>query len=268
MTTVAVLSEPPRPGRVLSPLVDDTPLTPAEAAELYAAMLRDVADAVERSGGDLLVNYREDDALPDDNRQDDAPPDDNRQDDALPDDNRSTVETEIRDVVRPALEEPDAARFEVQVGETFGARAGNTATHLLEREDVESVALVEPTSVFLGRTEIDGAAMKLRRSEVVLGPARGGRVYYAGFTDTVDFRTAYTPPAVGTLAARARDAGHDVDFLEVLPVVETAGDLASALVHVDARQTAGLPVPDNFVATCEEFDLGVEIDGTDLRVVR
>lgn len=258
MTTVAVLTEPPRPGRVLSPLVEATPLTPAEGAELYAAMLRDVAGAVERSGGDLLVNYRRDDALADDHRQDDA----------LPDDHRSTVETEIRDVVRPALEEPDAARFEVQVGETVGARAGNTATHLLEREDVESVALVEPTSVFLGRTDIDGAAMKLRRSEVVLGPARDGRVYYAGFTDTVDFRTAYSPPAVDTLASRARDVGHDVDFLEVLPVVETAGDLASALVYVDARQTAGLPVPDSFAATCEEFGLDVEIDGTTLRVVR
>lgn len=254
MTTVAVLVDPPRPGLVLPRMSETTPLSAAEAADLYVAMLRDVTRAVERSGGDLLVNYRPEDALPADHR--------------VASDGKADAETEIRAAVEPALDEPDAARFEVQVGETFAGRAGNTATHLLDREDVTSVAVVEPTATFLGRTHVDGAAMKLRRSEVVLGPADRGRVYYAGFTDTVDFADAYAPPAMGTLAARARDAGHDVDFVEMLPVVETGRDLASALTLVDARRTAGRSVPEQFGATCDEFGLAVEYDGGDPRVVR
>lgn len=253
--TTAVLADPPRPGLVLPRMTETAPLSPAEAADLYVAMLRDVTRAVERSGGDLLVNYRPEDALPADYRVDTS-------------DGGADAETEIRAAVEPALDEPDAARFEVQVGETFAGRAGNTATHLLAREGVTSVALVEPTAVFLGRTHVDGAAMKLRRSEVVLGPADRGRVYYAGFTDTVDFADAYAPPAVGTLAARARDAGHDVDFVEMLPVVETGRDLASALALVDARRTADRPVPEQFAATCDEFGLAVEYDNGDPRVAR
>ncbi|ELK55755.1 hypothetical protein D320_02987, partial [Haloferax sp. BAB-2207] len=65
MTVIAVLAEPPRPGLVLSELAETSPLSEAEAADLYAAMLKDVCIAVERSGGDLLVNYRAEDDLPD-----------------------------------------------------------------------------------------------------------------------------------------------------------------------------------------------------------
>lgn len=279
MTTVAVLTEPPRPGHVLSRLVEESPLTPAEGADLYAAMLRDVARAVERSGGDLLVNYRADSGHGSGAETDagsgaetdagstaetDAGSAAEAEDgSAAETDAGSAAEAEVRSAVHPALEEPDEARFEVQVGETFWARAGNTVTHLLESEDVNSVAVVEPTAPFLGRTEIDGAAMKLRRSEVVLGPAHGGRVYYAGFTDTIDFDvdvgTGDPGPAIERLAARARDAGHDVDFLEMLPVVEEYEDFASALSLLAARRTAGLPVPEHFAATCEEFGLDVEI---------
>jgi len=239
MTTVAVLCDPPREG-VLSTLADSSPLTPAECADLYAAMLGDVCRAVETSGGELLVNYRGDE----------------------------DAEAELRSVVRDALADPDEARFEVQVGETFAGRAGNTATHLLETEGVVSAAVVEPTGAFLGRSQIDNAAMKLRSSEVVVGPATDGRVYYAGFREPIDFDGAYAPPAVETVTDRGVDAGLDVDFLPMLPVVETGDDLAEALSFIRARQRAGRIVPERTTAVLDDLGLTVVAEGADLSLGR
>ncbi|WP_254534945.1 hypothetical protein [Halomarina litorea] len=248
MTTVAVLCDPPRPGLVLPDLVDSSPLSSEEAADLYAAMLGDVCRAVETSGGELLVNYRDDDALPVDGE--------------------GSAEAEVRSVVRNALSDPDEARFEVQVGETFAGRAGNTATHLLDGEGVTSVAVVEPTAAFLARSHVDNAAMKLRSSAVVLGPSTRGRVYYAGFRETVDFDAAYTAPEVETLTDRGLDAGHDVDYLPMLPVVETGDDLADALALIRARQRAGRIVPQMTAAALDDIGVTVVGEGDDLSIAR
>jgi len=250
MTTVAVLADPPREGLVLPGLAESTPLSAAEAAELYSAMCRDVCRAVEDSGGELLVNYRPDDAVPDAHGSE------------------QSAEAEVRAMVRPALADPDDARFEVQVGETFAGRAGNTATHLLDREGVSTVAVVEPTAALLSRRVVDNAAMKLRRHDVVLGPAPGGRVYYAGFGTPIDFEDAYDPPAVETLTARGDDADLSVDFLEMQPVVETGADLATVLSQVRARERAGRNRPEHGTRYLNE--LGVEaVGGADgLELVR
>lgn len=242
MTTVAVVADPPRPGLVLPRLADTAPLSEAEAADCYAAMLRDVCDAVADSGGDLLVNYRPDDALPDAHAGD--------------------AEGQLRDVVSEVAED---ARYEVQVGESFSGRVGNTVTHLLAEEGADSVGVVEPSAAFLTRSLVDSAAMKLRRSEVVLGPADGGRVHYAGFTDAVDFAGAYTAPAVETLTDRACDAGHEVDFLRSAPVVETGRDLAGAVALLRARRRAGRIVPDHLASFVEDLGLvPVGQDGLEL----
>ena len=58
MPTVALLADPPEPGVVLPDLVDSTPLSAQDAADLYAAMLADVCAAIQDGAGDLLVNYR------------------------------------------------------------------------------------------------------------------------------------------------------------------------------------------------------------------
>jgi hypothetical protein len=226
MTVICVLADPPRPGLVLPDLVASSPVSADAAAALYEAALRDICRAAEASGGDLLVNYRPDDAIPAEHVPTDA-----------------DAEAELREAVAPALDAPDDTRFEVQVGETFAGRAGNSITHLLEQEEVASAAVTEPAAAFCSRQEIDEAAMKLRRAPVVLGPSTGGRVYFAGFTDPIDFEGAYTPPAIRTLADRAGDAGHEVDFLETLPVLETGADLAEALLQVETRRAAGRPVP-------------------------
>jgi hypothetical protein len=251
MTVVCVLADPPRPGLVLQRLVETSPLDEAAAAELYAAALRDVCRAAEASGGDLLVNYRPDDALPDAH----VPAD-------------GDAETEVREALAGALDDPDAARFEVQVGETFAGRAGNTVTHLLTEEEAGSAAVTTPAAAFLARTQVDEAAMKLRRAPVVLGPATGGRVYYAGFAEPIDFEGAYTPPALRTLGDHARDAGHDVGFLQTLPVLETGGDLAEVLLRLETRRAAGHVVPTGLAEWVDDAGLSVVADdGGDLTVV-
>ncbi|MFC7223062.1 DUF2064 domain-containing protein [Halalkalicoccus sp. GCM10025322] len=240
MTTVSVLADPPHEGLVLPELYETGPLSPAEAAELYAAMLADVCLAVERSGGELLVNYRPAELLPDEY----ADVDD---------------ESAVRSVLEGVLEE--SPRTEVQVGSTFAARAGNTATHLLEQEGVDSVAIVEPTAPLISRTHIDSAAMKLRHSPVVLGPASDGRVHYTGLTEPIDFEGAYESPAVETLAWRGRDAGHEVDFLPMLPTVETSADLATVVPLIRARAAAERIVPVHTATWIDDRDLRVE-DGS------
>jgi len=248
VTTIAVLVDPPRPGLAFDRLAATSPLSDAECADLYAAATRDVCRAVAESAGDLLVNYRPDEALSERFRDPDA-----------------DAETELREVVDPVAED---ARFEVQVGETFAGRAGNTATHLLETEGNDSVAITTPNAPLLTRRQVDEAAMKLRRSEVVLGPAPDGRVYYAAFRDTIDFEDAYAAPALGTLTDRALDAGNDVDFLTRLPVIGHGRDLADLLVTLRTRRKSGRTVPEYTADALEGLGLVVEATDDGLAVTR
>lgn len=255
MTVVAVLADPPREGLVLSDLPERTPLSAAEAADLYGAALEDVVRAVGASGGDPLVNYRPPDLLPEGYRDGVDP------------------EAELRAVVEDALSgvsdaDPGEVRYEVQVGSTPAARVGNTVTHLLREEDATSAAVCWPTAPLVGRKDVDSAAMKLRRSPVVLGPATGGRVYYAGFTDPVDFEDALAPPAVETMVARGRDAGHDVDFLATLPRIDTPGGLATTVAVVRARRRADRVVPASTAELVDDLGLAVREEEGEAVVVR
>jgi len=239
MTTVAVLTDPPVEGVVLPELAGGL-LDEAEATALYTAMLGDVCRAVEASGAELLVNYRPADQVPD----------------------GVDPESTVREWLDETLKSPDEARYEVQVGSTFAARVGNTVTHLLEREGVKTAAAVTPTAGLLTRQQIDSAAMKLRSSEVVLGPATEGRVYYAGFAEPVDFTDAYATPAVETLTDCAGDAGHRVDFLPTMPVVETRADLRTVVPLLRSRHRSERVVPPRTTTLVNELGLHV-VDGDD-----
>ncbi|UVE50109.1 DUF2064 domain-containing protein [Haloferax larsenii] len=243
MTVIAVLAEPPRPGLVLSDLAATSPLSEAAAADLYAAMLKDICVAVERSGGDLLVNYLPDDELPEELVGD------------------TSAEAEIRALVADALGGTEDVRFEPQVGSTFAARAGNTVTHLLEEEAVHSAAVVRPVVPQLGRTHIDSAAMKLRSTPVVLGPSTEGRVHFAGFRDPIDFTDAYDTPEVQTLAERADEADLGLDYIPMLPVVETGADLATLVPMLRSRVASERVVPEH--TTTFVFERGLRVEETD-----
>jgi len=240
MTVVAVLADPPRSGLALPELAAGSPLSAEEAASLAAAMLKDTLRAVEASGGDLLVNYRPDGLLPDRH----VDPDE-------------SAEAALRSLADDALDDPEAARFEVQVGSTPSARAGNTVTHLLEAEGVQSAAVVRGDAPLLRRSTIDSAAMNLRTNEVVLGPSTDGRVYYAGFTAPIDFEAALSAPELETLVDGANDAGHDTEFLAMQPTVRAGADLPTLVSAIRARWQAGRVVPEHTAEFVVETGLAV-----------
>jgi hypothetical protein len=242
MTTVAVLADPPAESNALAGLEARDVLAGGQARRLYTATLRDACAAVESSGGELLVNYRP------------------------LGDSEDAAEDAVRDAVAPALADPGSARYEVQVGSTRSARVGNTVTHLLEREGVRSAAVVDPTVSLLERRHVDSAAMKLRGSEVVLGPTPGGAVWYAGFTEPVDFTDALAAPSLRTLTGRATDEGYGVDLLESLALVSDVDGLATAVVLAVTRRQADLLVPEYTRKAVTELGLDVTDAGDGLAV--
>jgi len=245
MPTVVVLADPPVTDGVLPALADASALSRADAAALYEAMLADVCETVQHGAGELLVNYRPDDQVPVD----------------------VDSQARIADALADDVPRPADVRYEVQVGETLAARAGNTATHLLETEGVDSVVLLEPTAAFLSRETLGTATMKLRTRDAVVGPTVDGRVYMSGFVEPVDFENLFAPPAVETVVARSRDAGLAVDFAPMLPVIERAGDLVTAVSVLRARVRAGRNVPPRTAQFVADRDLRVVWEDGDARVV-
>lgn len=235
---VVVPVDPPRDGLVLQSLAEQSPLSDAEAASLYEAALADVLWAVARSGGDLLVNYRDAETLPETQAYGDP-------------------EAEVRALVRDALGEDADVRFERQVGSSRSARVGNTVTHLLEREDAQSVGVLEPTVPLVNRTEIDGAAMSLRRHDVVIGPSTGGRTYFGGFSEPIDFTDAYTTPELSTLARRGVEGGLGVGFAPMLPTVTSPVGLQTTIAGLEARQSADRPGAEATAALVDELGISV-----------
>ncbi|MFC3476690.1 DUF2064 domain-containing protein [Halobacterium litoreum] len=253
MTVVAVTLDPPRDGLVLPALPETSPLSASEATELYEAMAADAFLAAAESGGDLLVNYRSDDQLPDEHVPEGA-----------------DAEAAVRALVDDVLDDEQAedARVEVQVGSSKSARVGNTITHLLESEGANSAAVLEPDAPLFLRKDVDSAAMKLRRSPVVLGPAREGQLYFAGFREPIDFADAFEAPALENVNARAVDAGRDVDFLASVGRVRTGEDLVSLVSELRARRAAGRLVPAYTTAFVEDRGLRVEAEDGDRFLVR
>jgi glycosyltransferase A (GT-A) superfamily protein (DUF2064 family) len=246
MSTVVVLATPPRAGLVCEELPDSTPLSAAEAAELYEAALKDTLRAAEQAGGDLLVNYRPAETIPDEYHTDTEP------------------EAEVRALASEALEDVTAVRFEKQVGSSVAARVGNTVTHLLETEEEDSVTILRGTAPLVRRSTIDSGTMKLRSNQTVLGPSTNGRVYYAGFTKPIEFEEAFTHPAVETLTERARDVDHEVEYIPMLPRIDTATGLKSLLPLLRARIRAERVVPTNTATFVHEQGLRVR-DGETVR---
>jgi len=245
MTVIAVLADPPRPGVALPELAASGPLDEAEAADLYAAALKDAFVAAAESGGDLLVNYRADEDVP----------------------GEGDAEAELRAVAASALGGAEGVRFEVQVGSTFAARAGNTATHLLREGGAGSVLLTRGDAPFLSRSVVDSTAMKLRSAPVVLGPAPGGRLHFAAFAEPIDFEGAFADPELRTLARRAGDAGRAVDFGAMQPVIRRGEDLRTLLPLLAARRAGGRTLPEHTAAAVDDLGLDVVVEEGRERVV-
>lgn len=229
MTTIAVLASPPVEGCVpqLLPANFDSERNRA----LYRSALVDVCETVQHGEADLLVNYPDPDTVPE----------------------GVDPEQQLRELLDAELTDPDAVRYEVQVGESEAGRVGNTLTHLLDQEEQPTAGVVEPTTSLLRREHIGTTAMQLRTSDVVLGPAPDGRLWFAAFTEPIDFTDAYAEPAVETFTERAVDAGLEVSYLPLLPRLDT--DLGTAISLIRARIRAGVLVPKRTASLLAEWEL-------------
>lgn len=232
---VVVPVDPPR-AECVSPRFELPDELEADATALYEAAVTDVLRTVTESGGKLLVNYRDDETLP------------------AVDGSDEPLEA-CRSLVADGVPDVDAVRFERQVGSTVSARIGNTVTHLLEEEDEGIVGVLDPLAPLVRRSEVDGAAMTARRHEVALGSDGAGGVYLSVFADTIDFADAYVPPALSTLAERARAAERSIGFGPIVPRIATEAGLAATIATIDARRAAANPVPEATAAVVEERNL-------------
>ncbi len=235
---VVVPAAPPRAGP-LDSLTERTPLSTADARRLYEAALRDVCRAVLDSGGELLVNHRDGETLPEAGED---------------------PEGELRELLE-GVGSLDDVRFERQVGSTRAARVGNTVTHLLEREDARSVGVLEPTASLVTRSDVDGAAMSTRRNDLVLGATGEGGVFLACFVEPIEFDGAYRPPALATLAERAAAAGRRVGLAPRVPTVASPAGLRATVAEIGAREAAGLPIPEATASVVTDVGLSVGPDG-------
>lgn len=284
---VVVPAIPPRPGTVFPEIAATEGFTPGDAVRLYTAALQDTLASAEAAGGQLLVNYLPDqpaaagsspagDEQASDGEQttDGEQPTGDRQagaGDTVAESDQSAAghlpadpEAAVRTIASEALMDVTDARFERQVGSSVAARIGNTVTHLLTEEDADSVAVVRPIAPLVRRSIIDGGAMKLRSNEVVLGPTTAGGVYFAGFTEPIDFGGAFGPSELGVVTDRGRDAGHDVEFLRHVPRVDTTAGLCSTVPTVRSRVRAERIVPAETATAIHELGVAVR-DG---RLVR
>lgn len=237
MTTVVVSAE--LPGDAVLPALQPEPLSPPAAAELYRGSLLDVCETVQHGEADLLVNYPAPERVAEDR----------------------DPQAELRDLLGGKLPRPNDVRYEVQVGETYAGRVGNALTHLLDTEDRKTVGVVEPTVPLLRREHVGTIAMKLRTSDVVLGPAADGGLYFAGFNEPVDFEDSFAEPAVETMTRQAREADLSVEFLPVLPRIDSPTGLATTVSLVRARAEAGRIVPSRTTGLIDDLSLTAE-DGT------
>ncbi len=232
MTVHVLFTESPGSGATLPGLVEEGSLDRAEGQMLAEAMLKDTAAAVAASGGDLLVLHS-------------------------PESRAGGTEpgTELRRLIPDALGNPESVRFEPQVGDSPSARIENAARDLLEEDDVASVAVLDGRVPTVDRTDLDGAGMKLRRSDVVVGPAPNGRLAYVGFTEAFDMEGLDWPFRLEALVERATAKGLEIDFLSLHPWVGDERDLETVGSLIGARRTANRRVPEHTAAAIDELGL-------------
>lgn len=242
MTTVAVLVEASNKRTLLSDLVERNVITRGETSDLFEAMIRDVIGTVERSGGEVVVAARTDDE----------------------DLEGTDPHVEIDESLRRRFGEAVEGELDVEVsGESDRAVWIEAVLRsLLNRPGVETAAVVPASVPMLERTHVDGAAMRLRRASMVLGPDHRGGTYYLGVGDVAVLGAGLDPSVEVTLVRGARQQGSEVDFLPVVPTVTDGRDLTWLVGHVEALRTAGRRIPERTAAWIDGVGATVTDEGT------
>lgn len=238
MTTVVVLADPPVTECVPNLLPDSD--DPDREVALYRAMLADVCATIQHGEGEVLINYRDPETVP----------------------SGVDPEASVRELLEEELADPSAVRYEVQVGTDDADKIGNALTHLLEAEELPTVAFARPTALFLRREHIGMTAMQLRTSDVVIGPSTDGRISFAAFGEPIDFTDVFAPPAIETLTERARAADLDVSFLPMTPLWSSSQDRRTAVSLLRSRVHAGALIPERTAKLVADWGLSAVVPET------
>ncbi|AWB27933.1 hypothetical protein [Halococcoides cellulosivorans] len=230
MPTIVVRTPPPVEAAVSDGPFAETALDTEALVTLREALLIDACRAVQASGSDLLVTVAPIDS------------DADRAADRALDAVEATLDRDLE----------TTPRIEPQVGSTPAARLGNTVTHLIEA-GASSVGVVFSGAI-VDRATLDQATIQLRTADVVLGPAPGGRVAYAGFTAPIDFADALASPAIRTLAERAVAADHDATTIDLIARASDPASLDGVTALIEARRLVGDRVPETLAAWIETVD--------------
>ena len=209
VNALAVMAKAPIAGTVKTRLVP--PLTPAQAAEVYHALLRDQLEHLKAlTVADLYVAY--------------AP---------------RHARAVFADILPPGF-----CCFP-QRGEDLGARMGTVFDHLLDRE-YEKVVLIGSDLPALPLNYLERAfeSLSIRRNRVVLGPSRDGGYYLVGMNRRTPemfqgMRWSHDQVLAQTLTKLAA-LGIDNELLPVWFDVDTVEDLRRLQAWSDPRAMEAL----------------------------
>ena len=199
---VGLFAKPAEPGRVKTRLCP--PLTPGQAAELYAAFLEDLSEVLDSDPGwDWTV---------------------------------FSTDPEAQERAWPTGG-PAPRLFRAQRGEDLGARMHAAFAELLG-DGYTSAVLIGSDHPTLTAGMLDDAFSRLERAEVVFGPSLDGGYYLVGMNTPRSglFRgmTWSHPAVLSDTLERVRELGIRPSFLPPWYDVDTREDLAFLRLHIDA----------------------------------
>lgn len=250
MTALAVPVPPSDVMRIRDRLVASTPLTFDEVTKLMVATCQDVCHAVAGSGGEAFIVPLEPET-------------------SIPGwTNPSEITEEIARTATDADNEITVTPTQ-PVDETGMQRLLDLVR---ERSDEASLAVVTPVTPLIQRRHVDAAAMRLRTSDVVVGPTSRCGWYFFGVSRETDLTLGPDACALPTITRDVLEAEVSIASIPFLPRMETNEELSTILGLVDLA-TITDPARAPFTRSWAERtgiqigveDGGVQITRTDAR---
>lgn len=208
------------------------PDTPAHQ-DLFHALCADAIVAVHESGGDLYLVIPTDDP------------------------GARSFATELQETVLPAGESAPLVDVPANDGEPDPLAALRT---LRDQSTAASVALLDGRTSMIERTQLDSAAMRLRRDAVAIGPTPTGAWYYLGTSLPSDAWPATIASQIDSLAETFEQPDRAVGVLPLLPRIRSEESVEGMRAVLSARQSSNATVAPYTSAWLENGEVQGTID--------
>ena len=217
MTAIVVALPPRSIAKTTDTIVDETPLSREQTTAILDGVVQDGLRAAHESGGPLSIWI---------------------------DESTRTVSEwndprgHARNLIEGALPS-DAPMPEIDTESPTEYAAIAAA---IERTNEASGAVLIPGTPFVQRRHIDEAAMRLRQTDVVLGPATAGTWYLFGHREEVEFSYPEDSYLSSTIARQATASDYSMNLLRTLPGIWDGNSLADAVTTLTIADYADLSV--------------------------